>query len=125
MKVYGNSKGDGFAILCTAVAAVFVLGGLGLSFVGGVMLPIGVVAVAVLFGVMLGGLKRWDVMSEVDAIDVTKPIPGVATFAMPATTDTKSAPVKGAWAPAVGHDANLPAKVDAPKPAVETNTPVA
>jgi hypothetical protein len=127
MKVYGNSSGDGFAVLCTVVGALFVAGGLGLSTMGGVALPIAVVAVAVTALLMVQGLKRWDPMTEVPAIDPNSPLPAgmVSTFQMPAVSDASATPAKPAWSPAVGHDANLPAKVDAPKPAIETNTPVA
>lgn len=123
MKLYGNSKGDGFALLCAVVSGVFLLGGLGLSTVGGVTLLVAVPAFVLLCVVLLRSIKRWDVMSEADAL-VGASGADAASFEMAHHSDAEVQPLKAAWAPSADHISNLPARLDPPKSAVETNTPV-
>lgn len=124
MKVYGNSKGDGFGLLSIVMGGVFAAGGFGLAFVGGFTLFLSLTALVVVTALMMRGLKNWDVMTEVPALAGVPAEAGLAGFPMAAHSDGASSPAKAAWAPTADAAAHLPAHVERPKVAVETNTPV-
>jgi hypothetical protein len=124
MKVYGNSKDDGFGLLSIVMGGVFALGGAGLSFMGGFTLLPALVLLAVVAAVMMRGLQKWDVMSEVPALTAMgEAAHATPAFPMAAGSDVHAQPAKAAWAPSMDPGA-LPAHVERPKQTVETNTPV-
>jgi hypothetical protein len=125
MKVYGNSKGDGFGLLSIVMGGVFAAGGFGLAFVGGFTLFLSLTALVVVTALMMRGLKNWSVMSEVPAlVGVPSDIASLPSFPMAAQSDAAPSPIKPAWIPTADAAAHLPAHVERPKAGVVTNTPV-
>jgi hypothetical protein len=126
MKIYGNSKSDGFPLLVGLVGALFAVGGVALAHGGGVTLVGSLAAFAVLTVVMLKKANAWDVLSDVvAATDETHGADHAvvaAPFAMPAVDETSVATSSAPWSPST---AGLPAPVVKPKSTVETNTHVA
>jgi hypothetical protein len=124
MKIYGNARSDGFPLLLSLIGVVFVLGGVGLSKVGGVAMLAGLVAFAALAAVMILKLRRYDVMSDV-AAPGTEPVMARPSFPVAAASDTTAEPAVAAWSPSNVSDAGLPTRLEKPKSVVETNTAVA
>ena len=129
MKIYGNSRSDGFNLFVTLVAALFVGGGFLLAAGGGVTLLASFPVLLALVGAMVVMAKKWDVMSDVVPASAQ---PQLADEGAP--TRLPNFPVKAdTEAVAVGAKAgmpglampSLPSPIDKPKSAVETNTAVA
>jgi hypothetical protein len=119
MMVYGNKKSDGFGLMCFVLGALFALGGLGLATVGGITMFLGTPLLLVVTFFMLKGSRRWALATETPAL--AAPLP----FSVPAESDVAMAQQRAGWAPSADSANNLPARVTAPKSAVETNTAVA
>lgn len=127
-KIYGNSQGDGFALYMGLITVLFVMGGIGLAKVGGVVLLAALPVFVVMCALMAMKVKKWDVMSDETAAMPAKDIKAdvkVTTFPVPGVSDSKPNPAAAAWAPSKNSAATLPASVEKPKSTVETNTHVA
>jgi hypothetical protein len=124
MKIYGNSKSDGFPVLVCVVGALFVVGGVGLNFLGAVTMFAALPLAAALIAVMVMKLSKWDVMSEVEAPRAEAA--SRVSFPVAAASDSSAAPAPAAWSPSMAskNDSVLPLPVEKPKSAVETNTAV-
>ena len=119
MKIYGNSRSDGFSMFVTLVAAIFVGGGFLLTRAGGLSLLASLPVMLGLVAVMVMKSKSWDVMSEAPkaaGADMGTPV-RLPNF--PVKADTEAVATVGAVANA------LPLSVEKPKSAIETNTAVA
>jgi predicted lipid-binding transport protein (Tim44 family) len=125
-KIYGNSQGDGFALYMGLITVLFVMGGIGLAKVGGIVLLAALPAFVVMCALMALKMKKWDVMSDETADLPSKDLNvKVMTFPVPGVSDSKPNPAAAAWAPSKDSAATLPAPVEKPKSTVETNTHVA
>ncbi len=120
IKVYGNSKNDGFALFCAAMGTMGVLTGALLNTMGGMGLLLALPMFAVMGVLMVKGSRGWDVMRTLDA---TAMVATQATFPVAAAHESASAASKPAWAASSDTNAMLP-KAPVPKPAIETNTSV-
>jgi hypothetical protein len=126
-KIYGNSQGDGFALYMGLITVLFVMGGIGLAKVGGIVLLAALPVFVVMIALMAMKLSKWDVMSDaVNAPMSEKKVDvKVTTFPVPGVSDSKPNPAAAAWSPSKDSAATLPASVEKPKSTVETNTHVA
>src|SRR5438067_1531254 len=117
MKIYGNSKSDGFSLFVVLIGALFVGGGFLLGNVSELTLIGSVVVFVAMIAAMLMVVRRFDVMSE------------VAPVAAAEQRDDHGVPVRMPNFPvradteAVATAIALPV-IDKPKHAVETNTAV-
>src|SRR5688572_4296451 len=118
MKIYGNSKSDGFPLLMAAAGALFAAGAWAMVYLSGITLLGSLAVFGLLVALMVVRIQRWDVMSEATPVDTTKPL--VETV-FPVAGDSDVAPAKAgaAWAPSSTSKASLPKPVENPKPAVE------
>ncbi len=114
MKIYGNSRSDGFTMFVVLVSAVFIGSGFLLSMFGGLALLVAVPVMLALVALMVVRARKWDVMSEAPAVAV---VAGPVLTTFPVKADTEAVATSGATV--------LPLPVDKPKSAVETNTAVA
>lgn len=125
-KIYGNAQGDGFGLYMALITVLFVMGGIGLAKVGGIVLVAALPIFVVMVALMAVKLKKWDVMSEgVPMQKDAKVDVKVATFPVPGASDSKPNPAPAAWAPSKDSEMSLPASVAKPKATVVTNTNVA
>lgn len=135
MKIYGNSKSDGFPLLLSLVGGLFVAGGVGLATVGALTLVVGLPAFGLLAAVMIVKLRGWDVMTDARAPGAetvvgqgTAPVrlPNeIPSFPVAGASDTRVTAEPAAWSPSRVTGSGLPSPVDKPKSVVETNTDVA
>lgn len=131
MKIYGNSKSDGFALLLCLVGGLFVAGGVGLATLGAATMWAGLPVLCLLVAAMVVQLRKWDVMSEVAAPgDETAVVEGAAPVRLPsfpvaAASDNSAEPAAAAWSRSKVNDSGLPLPVEKPKSGIETNTAVA
>lgn len=126
-KIYGNPNGDGFGLYMALITVLFVMGGIGLAKVGGVVMLAALPIFVVLIALMAVKLKKWDVMFEPEmpvAAKAAEPVK-MTTFPVPGVSDSKPNPAAAPWAPTKAGEAALPAAVEKPKAGVETNTHVA
>ena len=124
MKIYGNSRSDGFSMFVTVVAAGAVGAGFLLNTVGGLSLLAAIPVFVAVVAIMIMRASKWDVLSDAPAaagIDTGLPV-RLPNFPVKAETD--AAPATPSMASAWSAATALPS-VDKPKVAVETNTAVA
>ena len=126
-KIYGNAHGDGFGLYMGLITVLFVMGGIGLAKVGGIVLVAAMPVFVVMCALMAMKLRKWDVMS--DAVNAPmkdiKADVKVTTFPVPGVSDSKPNPAAAAWSPSKDSATTLPASVEKPNKTVETNTHVA
>ena len=120
MKIYGNSKSDGFPLMMAAIGALFAGGAWAMVYLSGITLLGSIAAFGLLVVLMVVRVQRWDVMSEPTA-DTTKHVVDAAKFPVAGDSDVAAAKAGAAWAPSSTSKASLPKPVENPKPAVETN----
>ena len=121
MKIYGNSRSDGFPLFLTLVSAVFIAGGFLLTQVGGVALLAALPVMLALVALMVVRAQRWDVLSDAPVAagtDTGAPV-RLPNYPVKGESDLLAPAPETVWA-----SSSLPA-IDKPKSAVETNTAVA
>jgi hypothetical protein len=114
MKIYGNSKSDGFSLFVVAIGALFIGGGFLLAHVSELTLAVSLLAFVGVCAAMIAVVRRWDVMSEVEHVEDSTGVP-VRMPNFPVKADTEAFATNVAALPVV----------EKPKSAVETNTAVA
>jgi hypothetical protein len=114
MKIYGNSKSDGFSMFVVVIGALFIGGGFLLANVSEYTLGLSMLAFVGVCAAMIAFVRRWDVMSDVAHSEESTGVP-VRMPNFPVKADTEAFATNVAALPVV----------EKPKSAVETNTAVA